>query len=98
MMLHTHTVDLPWPQAWDQIQWLAAAWLARHGERARIEVCWNESLLAQQVDAARFQALTTDFYRALQRRLQGACEWRFEPQSLDVGHRLRLGVCKPQRA
>lgn len=97
MMLHTHTVDLPWPQGWDQMQWLAAAWLARHGERARIEVCWNEALLAQQVDARTFQALTTDFYRALQQRLQGGCEWRFEPQALDVGHRLRLGACEPQR-
>lgn len=97
MMLHTHTVDLPWPQGWDQMQWLAAAWLARHGERALIEVCWNEALLAQQVDAGTFQALTTDFYRALKQRLQGGCEWRFEPQALDVGHRLRLGVCEPQR-
>ena len=87
------TVDLPWPYSWDQMQWQIAAWLARHDERATIEVCWNETLLAKQVDAALFQSVTTDFYRALQQRLNGACQWKFEQLGTSSGHRLILGLC-----
>lgn len=97
MMVQTHTVDLPWPQCWDQMQWLIAAWLARYGARACVQVCWNETLLSQQVDAAAFQAATTDFYRALQQRLDGACEWRLESNAASVSHRVVISVCTSSR-
>lgn len=96
MKPRTHTVDLPWPHGWDQMQWLIAAWVSRHGERASIQVCWNETLLTEQVDAATFQAATTDFYRVLQQRLGEACQWQFERQAARSGHRLVLSWVDPK--
>ncbi len=91
-------VDLPWPLAWEMMQWEMAAWVAEYGDRALVQVIWNERILAAQVEAAEFQTITTDFYRTLQHRLGHACQWRFEKQEESTGHRLILGVSAPQGA
>jgi hypothetical protein len=95
MKVNIYKLDLPWPQGWDQMQWLIAAWLARHGKRATVHVCWNETRLHEEVDAAAFKSITTDFYRALQSQLNEACQWHFDKQDVGKGHLLVLGLRGP---
>jgi hypothetical protein len=94
----TMDVLLPWPHAWDQMQWQIAAWVSENQDRARVQVLWNETRLSAQVDVAAFQTLTTDFYQALQQRLGLGFEWRFEKHGELTGHRLILDICAPNGA
>lgn len=94
----TMEVLLPWPHAWDQMQWQIAAWVSEHQDRACVQVLWNETRLNTQVDVAAFQNLTTDFYQALQERLGQRFEWRFEKHGEWTGHRLILDIGAPDRA
>ena len=71
--------------------WEMSAWVAEHGECAHVQVVWNEKRLNSEVAATEFQALTTDFYKALHQRLGNSCLWRFEKQDESIGHRLILG-------
>lgn len=91
----TMDVLLPWPHAWDQMQWQIAAWVSEQQDRACVQVLWNETRLNAQVDVVAFQTLTTDFYQALQQRLGLRFEWRFEKQGELTGHRLILDICAP---
>jgi hypothetical protein len=91
-------VLLPWPHAWDQMQWQIVAWVSEHQDRAHVQVLWNETRLNAQVDVAAFQTLTTDFYQALQQRLGLRFEWRFEQHGELTGHRLNLDICSPKGA
>ena len=94
--MHTLEVLLPWPMCWEQMTWEISAWVAEHGECAHVQVVWNETRLNSEVAAAEFQALTTDFYKALHKRLGNGCLWRFEKQDASIGHRLILGKSAAQ--
>lgn len=94
----TMDVLLPWPHAWDQMQWKIAAWVSEHQDRARVQVLWNDTRLNTQVDVAAFQTLTTDFYQALQQRLGYRFEWQFEKHDELTGHRLTLEISAPDGA
>jgi hypothetical protein len=59
-------------------------------------VVWNEKRLNSEVAATEFQALTTDFYKALHQRLGNSCLWRFEKKDESIGHRLILGKSAAQ--
>lgn len=100
MMTVSYKTDvlLPWPQGWEQMQWELAAWLAEHGDRAHVQVVWNETRLNTQVDVAEFKTITTDFYRVLQHRLGDGCQWQFEKREQSTGHRLVLGISAPKGA
>ena len=95
-VMHTLEVLLPWPMCWEQMAWETSAWVAEHGECAHVQVVWNETRLNSEVAAAEFQALTTDFYKALHKRLGNGCLWRFEKQDASIGHRLILGKSAAQ--
>jgi len=84
-------IALPWPQGWEQVQWEVAAWVAEHGDRARVQVVWNETRLYSEVDAAKFQAETTPFFQALKDRLGEGLRWQFDQLSASTQHRLVLG-------
>ena len=88
--MHTLEVLLPWPMSWEQMAWEMSAWVAEHGDCAHVQVVWNEKRLNSEVAAAEFQSLTTDFYKALHKRLGNGCQWRFEKQVESIGHRLIL--------
>lgn len=96
--VHQMEVLLPWAQAWVQMQWEIAFWVAEQGDRARIQVVWNEERLSAEVDVAEFQATTTPFYKALQQRLADGCQWQFKKQEGSTGHRLVLGLSASQGA
>jgi hypothetical protein len=82
--------------SWEQMAWEMSAWVAEHGECAHVQVVWNEKRLNSEVAATEFQALTTDFYKALHQRLGNSCLWRFEKQDESIGHRLILGKSAAQ--
>ena len=94
--MHILEVLLPWPMSWEQMAWEMSAWVADHGECAHVQVVWNEKRLNSEVAATEFQALTTDFYKALHQRLGNSCLWRFEKQDESIGHRLILGKSAAQ--
>jgi hypothetical protein len=82
--------------SWEQMAWEMSAWVAEHGECAHVQVVWNEKRLNSEVVATEFQALTTDFYKALHQRLGNSCLWRFEKKDESIGHRLILGKSAAQ--
>ena len=94
--MHTLEVLFPWPMSWEQMAWEITAWVAEHGECAHVQVVWNEKRLNSEVAATEFQALTTDFYKALHQRLGNSCLWRFEKQDESIGHRLIFGKSTAQ--
>ena len=94
--VHKMEVLLPWPMCWEQMAWEITAWVAEHGECTHVQVVWNEKRLNSEVAATEFQALTTDFYKALHQRLGNSCLWRFEKQDESIGHRLILGKSAAQ--
>jgi hypothetical protein len=94
----TMEVLLPWPHAWDQMQWQIAAWVSEHQDRACVQILWNETRLSTQVDVGAFQTLTTDFYQALQQCLGQRLEWQFAKNGELTGHRLILDISAPDGA
>ncbi len=90
-------ITLPWPHCWTQAQWDIAAWLARHGDRARVELTWNETALASQVTPEAMRAATAAGWEALRVRLGDGCRWHVAAGEPADPHRLRLW-CAPADA
>jgi hypothetical protein len=92
MSTTTRTLDIqtPWPYCWAHISWEIAAWIARHGERAHVQLIWNESRLDAQVQAQDFIHETKPFHDEAKKLLDTHLDWQYQQAASEQGHQLCL--------